>query len=222
MTNSDKLIELNNLSVNYSDKNILDGISLEISKGEHIALIGPSGVGKTTLLKKIYQMLGSDVSFIHQNFSLVPQLSVFHNIFIGRLDFNSTFYNLINLAVPLKKEKKKIEEITSLLDINKYLFTKTANLSGGQQQRVAIGRTLYRKSSVILADEPVSSLDPAKSKNVLNILTTKNHTTISALHNIKHAKEFFTRFIGIKDRKILFDLSKEDVTERNLSDLYKK
>lgn len=216
------IVDIKNESACYADRKILDNISLRIMEGERIALIGPSGVGKTTLLKKIYTKTNDSASFIHQNYSLISQLSVFHNIFMGRLDFNSTFYNLLNLLIPTKKEKFHISDIARRLRIDDYLFKKTGRLSGGEQQRVAIGRALYRGSEVVIADEPVSSLDPVKSTEALQILVKETNTVISALHNIQQAQKYFTRFIGLKENKILFDLPKKDVKDSDIKELYKQ
>lgn len=93
MNKNESVISLKNISIAYFEKNVLENISLCIYSGERVAIVGPSGVGKTTLLKKIYQDSNRNLSFIHQQYSLVPQLSVFHNIYIGQLDSHSTFYH---------------------------------------------------------------------------------------------------------------------------------
>lgn len=133
-----------------------------------------------------------------------------------------TFYNIFNLIYPIKKEKTKIHAIAKHLGIDELLFTKTANLSGGQQQRVAIARALYRDCEIVLADEPVSSVDSVISKTILETLTSKNNTIIAALHNVDLAIEYFDRFIGLHNKKIVFDLTKKEVTKTDFERLYRK
>lgn len=220
MSKSDPFIQLDNLTIQYDKKIILNGISLSIEKGEKVAIVGPSGVGKTTLLKKIYSLNNDNISFIQQNYSLIPQLSIFHNIYMGKLDTLPVWYNLLNLIYPIRKEKEAILNILKKLDLEEALSKKSANLSGGQQQRLAIGRAFYRDSDLILADEPVAALDPENSKKVLSLLLSTNKTVISALHNTTYAKQYFNRIVGVKDKKIVFDLSTEEITDNHFASLY--
>lgn len=218
-----ELLNFNNISVSYADTDtvVLENISLVFSQFEHIAIVGKSGAGKTTLLRRIYKAMTSESSLIHQDYSLVSQLSVYHNIYMGKLDCFSTFQNLLNLVRPNKKQKEAITHITNSLHITDILFHRVSQISGGQQQRTAIARTLYRDPLCILADEPVSSIDRVHAKKALQIITESSKTTIASMHNIEYALEYFQRIIGLKDRKILFDLFKEAVTESLINMLYK-
>ncbi len=115
------MIDLKNISVSYQDKVVLKDISLRVREGEKVALVGPSGAGKTTLLKKLYELEPTRSAFIHQDHALVPQLSTFHNIYSGRLEQNSTFYNILNLIKPQKQEVDGISEILESLGMKEKL-----------------------------------------------------------------------------------------------------
>ena len=153
--------------VAYENTVALKNITLQINKGEKVALVGPSGAGKTTLLRTLYESVEGQPSFVHQHYSLVPQLSAFHNVFIGRLDQYSTAYNLLNLIKPQKKAVQDIVPILQQLGMEEKTFDKAGALSGGQQQRVAVARAIYRGAEILLADEPVSSVDPHQAGTVM-------------------------------------------------------
>lgn len=222
MTKKGEILALHNVSVTYpnSDSPVLNSISMTIQPQEHIAIVGSNGAGKTTLLKKIFTLMGMNAAFIHQKLSLVPQLSVFHNIYMGTLDSHSTFYNLLNLITPRKKEIQHILNTVSPLGIGSILMKRVGELSGGQQQRTAIGRALYRNTAIYLADEPVSAIDPAYAEIILQCLTKPDTTLVAAMHNIDLTLTFFSRIIGIKNKTIFFDLPVKKVAESHLSALY--
>lgn len=220
MSSAVPLIDLQGVSIGYGDSVVLHGVTLRIQTGERLALIGPSGAGKTTLLSKIYQLMPDQASFIQQQYGLVRELSVFHNIFMGRLDLHNRIYNLRNLIRPAKPALREVGQIAAQLGIGDRLLTKVGTLSGGQQQRVAVGRALYRGSPVILADEPVASVDPLQGADILASLMATDRTVITALHSVDFAKRFANRIVGIREGRIRFDCSPAALNERRVRDLF--
>ena len=209
-----------NESISYENLLAIDNITLEIEKGEKIALLGKSGSGKSTLLKRMYELQDKSSSYIPQELGLVNNLSVFHNVYISKLDTNSLFYNIRNLIKPIKNEVDNISNILSKLFLDDKIFIKSLNLSGGQKQRVAIARALYSQNKILLADEPISALDEYLSQKVIGILNDSFQTVICTLHNVDLAVENFDRVIGLKDGKLLLDKRCEDLTEEDREKLY--
>ena len=216
----DSIFDLKGINVAYGEKLVLNNLTLEICRGEKIALIGPSGAGKTTLLRKLYEMRSDESAFIHQHYALVQQLSAFHNVYIGRLDRHSTTYNVLNLIRPQEKEKAIIFPIMERLGISEEKFEKVGKLSGGQQQRVAVGRAMYRGGEIVLADEPVSSVDIRQGEAIMKLIMETDKTVIAALHSKDFALSFASRIIGIREGKIHFDLPSQEVTPDLLNSLY--
>ena len=214
------LLSLAGEDIAYTDFVALRGITLSIAEGEKVALIGQSGAGKTTLLRRLYQLHPQQCSFIHQHQALVQQLSVFHNIYIGRLDAHSVFWNLRNLVHPIQRTIEEIMPIAKRLGLEDKLFTRTGELSGGQQQRVGIGRALYRGGSILMADEPVSSLDVVQRDEIMGVIVNAGKTVVSSLHSINLSQRFFDRMIGLKDQSILFDLPVGSISDDHFQELY--
>ena len=208
-------------SVAYQDTVALKNITLQIDRGEKLALVGPSGAGKTTLLRTLYESVAGQPSFVHQNYSLVPQLSAFHNVYIGRLDRNSTAYNLLNLIKPQKKSLQEIVPILRELGMDEKTFDKAGALSGGQQQRVAVARAIYRGEDILLADEPVSSVDPHQAGTVMELIMQNAETVVVSLHAVEFALKFAQRMIGLRDGEVEFDLPAGAVTQMMLTELYR-
>ena len=154
------MIDLDGVSLAYGDTTILRDITLRISPGEKVVIIGQSGAGKTTLLRKLFDTQPERAAFVHQDYALVPQLSVFHNICAGGLDFHGSLYNILNLLCPRSQEVAAVEPLIERLGMLDKLFERVGNLSGGQQQRVAVARALYRRADLVLCDEPVLAIDP--------------------------------------------------------------
>ncbi len=198
----------------------LQNVSISIGEGEKVALVGQSGAGKTTLLRRLYQLRPDQCAFIHQHYSLVPQLTTFHNIYMGRLDFHSNFHNLRNLIKPIDRHVEEITPIARELGLEEKLFIKIGELSGGQQQRVGVGRALYRGGAILMADEPVSSLDVVQGAEIMGLITRAGRTVISSLHSIDLSQKFFDRLIGLRGRSIFFDLPASKVSSTLLADLY--
>lgn len=221
-TDSDKpsVLSLSNEEVRYRDAVALRSITLTIRPGEKVALVGQSGAGKTTLLRRLYQLAPESCAFIHQHYALVPQLSVFHNIFMGRLDDFSSLHNFLNLFQPRKGRIEEIAPIAERLGLRDKMFAKVGKLSGGQQQRVGIGRALYRGGSILMADEPVSSLDSVQGEEIIRLITQTTKTVISSLHSIDLSEKFFHRIIGLRHGGIVFDRPAGKIPGRVLAELY--
>lgn len=216
------MFKFNNFSVSYSSNfPILKNLNLKIHEGEKVALLGPSGAGKTTLLNSLYQQHEEKITFIHQHYGLVSQLSTFHNVYIGQLEKHHTVYNLLNLIRPQKKKLQQIEMILQDLGLQSQMLHRVGSLSGGQQQRTAIARAIYSQKKILLADEPVSSIDPKRAGEVTKLLLRSFSTVIASLHSVQYALEYYQRIIGIREGEILFDLPSSKVTENWLAQLYK-
>jgi phosphonate transport system ATP-binding protein len=245
MTTSNKL-EVKNLSKNFERKISLSSLSFIIKQGEKIAIIGPSGAGKTTLFNlftgslpfeegsvdidghpieywKRKKQLANKIGVIRQQFDLVDSLPVIHNVLAGRLKDWGFLKSVWSLIFP--QEKQIAFNALKRVGIEDKIFARTSTLSGGEQQRVALARLLVQKPEIILADEPVSSLDPARSEDILTMLTKladeENQTLITTLHSVEFAKKYFTRIIALKNGKLFFDLPAEKVTTEELTNLYR-
>ncbi|MGC6427209.1 MAG: phosphonate ABC transporter ATP-binding protein [Akkermansiaceae bacterium] len=221
------------------------GVSLSLEAGEKVALIGPSGGGKTTLLRLLglqdrpssgsvetletnidsnsstLRQTRSKIGMIPQDLGLVPNLRIIQNIVLGRSGTRNIFRTMRDLFIPSKADRKEIFSILSRLGINQKIYHRTDTLSGGQQQRVALARALFQGAKILLADEPLSAVDPARGREVLKLLTELSDkyqlTLIVSLHQVELAREFFPRIIGLKDGEVSFDGSPAD---EDISALY--
>ncbi|MCM3664100.1 phosphonate ABC transporter ATP-binding protein [Mesobacillus subterraneus] len=241
-----EIISLNQISKTYERKIALSSLSFSVNKGESIALIGPSGAGKTTLLNIMASILTPDegeifidgsplsdfkdqrkrakkIGVIRQQFDLVGELPVIHNVLAGRLSDWGVFKSLLSFLIPQDKQYAvKALERVGLMD---KLYDRTSILSGGEQQRVALARLLVQNPEIILADEPVASLDPARAEDILdllaNIAVEEKQTLMASLHSVEYAKKYFDRIIALKNGEIFFDLPAASVTDAHIASLYK-
>ncbi|MGG3564441.1 ATP-binding cassette domain-containing protein [Neobacillus rhizosphaerae] len=238
-------IEAKNISKHYERKIALSSLSFSIKEGELVALIGPSGAGKTTLLNAIAGLVplnsgdllidtklltsykkgkafAKKVGVIRQQFDLIGPLAVIHNVLAGKLADWGLFKSLLSLLVP--QEKDLAVRALERVGLAEKVYDITSSLSGGEQQRVAMARLMVQKPELILADEPVASLDPARADDVLAMLTKiiieEKQTLIASLHSVEYARKYFTRIISLKDGEIFFDLPTNQVTDELLNDLY--
>ena len=239
------LLQFHHTTKHFGKQAVLDDICLTIRSGEIVALVGPSGSGKSTLMNSImrtvpltsgeiwlenrniqdYQdnkQFAQQVGMLHQQYDLVKQLEVIHNVLAGRLNRWGFWRSLFSLVKP--QEKQIAEQALAAVGLLDKIDQPTAELSGGEQQRVAIARLLVQNPKLILADEPVSALDPVNAQNVLALLTglvrEQGKTLIASMHSVEYAKTYFDRMIGIKQGKIVFDLQTEQVTQEQLNALY--
>jgi phosphonate transport system ATP-binding protein len=192
----------------------LNDITLNINSSEKVALLGPSGGGKTSLLNTLYQQCADKVAWCPQEHGLVEALSSYHNIYMGQLEQHSALYNLANLIKPLAKPKQAISKLSLLLGLEpqQHLWKTVNHLSGGQRQRIAIARGLFRQQSCFLGDEPVSNVDPVQAQQILELIISRHKTVVIALHNRQQALLNFERIIGIKSGRIIFDLPVKELS----------
>lgn len=239
------MVEANNITKNFERKIALSSLSFTIKQGELVALIGPSGAGKTTLLNSIAGLVpissgdllidgkplsahkkgksfAKKVGVIRQQFDLIGPLAVIHNVLAGKLSEWGTMKSLFSLLIPQEKDLaiKALERV----GLHGKAYEITSTLSGGEQQRVAMARLMVQKPEIILADEPVASLDPARADDILamltKIVTEERQTLITSLHSVEYARKYFTRIISMKNGEIFFDLPAEKVTDDLLAELY--
>ena len=225
----------------------LDGISLDIQRGEFVVLIGLSGSGKSTLLRCLNRLIeptsgtvtfdGRDVThangaelrrirrrigMIFQQFNLVKRSSVFANVLAGRLGYRSTWRTIASR--PSKEDVALAFENLGRVGIAEKAYGRADALSGGQQQRVGIARALMQEPELMLADEPVASLDPATSHSVMKYLEEINKqdgiTVICSLHFLSLARRYGTRVVALKDGKVAFDGLPADIDERRFKEIY--
>ena len=227
MSSSDQprqtLVSLQDASADYGQHSVLSAINLHLHKDERVVLLGKSGAGKSTLLKLLYKSLrvkDESVAWIPQDLGLVPPLSIFHNVLIGRLEQQSLWRNLRNLIFPEPLHQKNIQALLHTLHIPNPLFDTVARLSGGQQQRVAIARALYQPGQYLLADEPVANLDQPLAKKALSLLSAQFDGFVIALHDVELALSIADRVIAIKDGQILLDQTTDQIDAQQLASIY--
>ncbi|PKK99686.1 MAG: phosphonate ABC transporter ATP-binding protein [Tenericutes bacterium HGW-Tenericutes-2] len=225
----------------------LRGINLTIGDGEFVAIIGLSGAGKSTLLRSInkmhsitsgklfiddveissihgydLRMLRRSIGMIFQSFNLVKRMSVYNNVLTGRVAYHPTFATLFGLYP--KKDKLLALESLDTMGILDKAFNRADQLSGGQQQRVALARALTQEPKVILADEPVASLDPITTVQVMDDFARINKqfgiTIVANMHHVDLALKYATRIIGIKNGLVVYDGPSTQITEDILINIY--
>lgn len=242
------MIVFSNVSKTYPNGvQALKDVNLTINDGEFVAIIGLSGAGKSTLLRSINKMhditsgsiyiddvdvsklkgkelrlVRRNIGMIFQSFNLVKRMNVFNNVLAGRVAYHPTFKAFFGL---FPKEDKLIAlEALETMGILEKAFTRADQLSGGQQQRVALARALAQEPRVILADEPVASLDPITTISVMNDFQKINKelgiTIIANMHHVDLALKYATRIVGIKAGEIVFDGPVEEVNDDILFEIY--
>ena len=214
------LFSLENSTIRINGHTILSEFSLSIEKGEKIALVGQSGAGKSTLLTQLYQLNDSEVALVPQELGLVRNLSVFHNIYMGRLNRYQIYYNILNLIKPLKKELEKVRPIVEKLGLKDKLFTPVQELSGGQQQRTAVGRAIFRNCPVFFGDERVAAVDEYQAHKVLSAIAEGHETIILSMHDVELALQYSDRVVGLKNGIKVMDQSTKGMKASDLGDLY--
>lgn len=214
------LFEVQQASLGYQQQAVLSGLNLQIRAGEKVALLGESGAGKTTLLRHLRTLRPQDVAWCPQQNGLVPMLSVFHNVFMGRLDQHSLFYNFANLVHPLARPRQDIANIVADVGLQEYLFTSVEKLSGGQQSRTSLARALYRQRPVFMGDEPVSAVDEVQADQLMALICARHETVIVALHDVELALRHCTRIVGLRGGCIEMDRAVGDCSAAELCQLY--
>ena len=242
-----KPLRIKNLKKKFKDTVAINKVNLEIEEGKITGIIGRSGSGKSTLLRMINRLIEptegtieynetivtdikgkalrkwrSECAMIFQQFNLVDRLDVLTNVLIGSLGRNYSFLNLLGYF-------SKEEKINALRNLNRFELTekslqRSGTLSGGQQQRVAIARALMQKPKILLADEPISSLDPKNSKRVMDDMLKINRedgiTIICNLHSLEIAKKYCDRLIGLSEGEVVFDGKPNELTADISKKLY--
>jgi phosphonate transport system ATP-binding protein len=214
------LIELAKETAGYGGRPVLHAVDLTIRTGERIAVMGRSGAGKTTLLNLLYGRLAERVALVPQGSALVKTLSVFHNVYMGRLDRHPTWYNLRTLVWPARRVVGEVAAVLDLVDLRDALFARAGELSGGQQQRASVARALYNGRPVLIGDEPVSALDRVQGAEILSRLTSRHETMIVALHDIFLALGHTDRIVVLDSGRIVLDAPSRTLTAADLIPYY--
>ncbi len=215
------LFALEDAVVQYDGVPVLSGISLRIEPGEKVALVGRSGAGKSTLLGLLYAQRSAETALVPQVLGLVRALTVFHNIYMGRLNRHSTWYNIANLIRPLKREIAAVRPLVERLGLEDKVFARIEALSGGQQQRTAVGRAIHKGSPIFMGDEPVSALDEHQSRAVLDSIVDTHATVVLSMHDVDLALAYASRAIGIRDGGIVMDEPTAGLKPSDLDGLYR-
>lgn len=243
------MINFDHVSKTYENgvKGLID-VNLTINDGDFVSIIGLSGAGKSTLLRAINRLneitegeikigdksltkankkelrkIRREIGMISQQFNLVKRSTVQKNVLSGRLGYYSTLKSV--LGIFSKEDYALVNEVLDKVGLSDKLHERCDNLSGGQQQRVSIARTLFQQANIILADEPVSALDPVTSVEIMEELRkineTMNKTIIVNIHSVDLAKQFSKRIIALQDGKVVFDGAPELLTNEVLTMIYK-
>ncbi|MCU0571137.1 MAG: phosphonate ABC transporter ATP-binding protein [Oculatellaceae cyanobacterium Prado106] len=227
-------VEVRQLRKVFKGRVALQSVDLSVAEGEMVALVGASGSGKSTLLRNInglqladsgevavfgtplqangvlhpqVRKLRSQIGCVFQQFNLVSRLTVIENVLVGHLSQVSTWRSALHWFTPAEREQAlaALERVGIL----EQAYKRASMLSGGQQQRVAIARCLMQGAKIILADEPIASLDPESARKVMELLTHLNQdagiTVITSLHQVQVVQRYFPRAIALRDGEVQFD-----------------
>jgi phosphonate transport system ATP-binding protein len=244
-------LTVSHLNKTFGATRALSDIHLRIAPGEMVSLIGPSGAGKSTLLKHFSGVMTGDsqagevtilgqtvqrrgevnvkirdirsrIGFIFQQFNLVGRLRLFTNVLTGSLSRVPTWRSLLRIF-PDQEQRMAMQSLARV-GMAEYADQRAKTLSGGQQQRAAIARALTQQSEIIIADEPIASLDPESARKVMQLLKTINLedkvTVLVSLHQVDFAMRFCDRCIGMKDGRIVYDGPTSALTPEILQDIY--
>lgn len=241
------IVEFQSVSKKYAGRiHALDSVSLKLKEGETVAILGPSGAGKSTLLRMVNGLETPDsgtvtvsgirvttknlrevrrkVGMIFQRANLVPRASAMSNVLLGRLGYRNWVTNLFGYF-PGEDHRLAVEALTEVRLLDR-AWDRADRLSGGQQQRIGIARTLVQQPKLILADEPVASLDPETGHDVMRLLVriASEHgaTLVVNLHQVDFARAYAKRVVGLQEGRVLFDLPTDRLTDDALSDLYSR
>lgn len=242
-------IAVEDLTVRYGRRgaHALAGLHLRVQPGEKVALIGTNGAGKSTLLRCLVRLVDPtsgtvtiagtdvttasrrtlrgvrrDVGFVFQRFHLIPRLTVFHNVVHGAMGRHGTrcAFPLTSPAAVRREAMESLERV----GLAAYADRRVDTLSGGQQQRVAIGRMLMQRPAIILADEPVASLDPVSATTVLDLICSiaeeRKVTVVMALHQLDLALRYADRVVGLRDGAVAFDQPAGDCDAAQLAPIF--
>ncbi len=239
------VVRLRGAGRRFGAEHALRDVDLSILPGERVAVLGASGAGKSTLLalingslpagSGIVEVFGADlatlpaahrravqrrIGTVSQRLDLVDQVRVLHNVNAGRLARWSTPRALVNLAWP--RADRTVTEALGRVGLEWAVHERTERLSGGERQRVAIARLLVAEPDLVLADEPVASLDPPRAAEVLGLLATagRGTTLVVSLHQPDLARRHCTRVIGLREGRLVLDLPTAELDEGLLHDLY--
>ena len=205
----DVVFELKGACAGYNGRPVLFDVDLIVRANERIAVMGRSGAGKSTLLGLLYAQRPHDATLVPQTSALVKPLSVFHNVYMGRLDRHSTAYNLRNLVWPAARKVTEVRNVLASVGLEGEIFSAAGALSGGQQQRTSVARALYNGRPILIGDEPVSALDRVQGSDVLSLLKCHHKTLVLALHDVHHALEHADRIVVLEyGRKIIDEPSR--------------
>ena len=238
MDDTNDLLVIENLTKSYDGvTNALDNANVTVRRGEFVSLIGSSGAGKSTLLRCINRLVkptsgtvvfdGSNIccargqklrharrriSMVFQHYNLVHRSSVIENVLQGRLGYKRPLEG--SLGIYTDEEKQQAVDLLKLVGLDCCTYMRADQLSGGQQQRVGIARAFLQDPLLILADEPIASLDPKSSRIVMEHLRwgadERGITVLASLHQVEYAKEFSDRIVGIRHGKVVFDGATEE------------
>jgi len=241
------LLQVEHLTKIYEDGTLaLDDVSFEVPDGEFLVILGLSGAGKSTLLRCINRLIeptegriiwdGTEITaasgeelrkirrhigFIFQEFNLVERSSVLTNVLSGRLGYINTWQSVIRFpAEEVERAMRNLERV----DIADLASKRADDLSGGQRQRVGIARALMQEPRLMLADEPVASLDPVLAHSILRYLEQLNRedgiTVICSLHFLDLVRRYGSHVVGLKDGRVVFQGGPEEITDQRFKDIY--
>ena len=243
-------VEIRNLHKTFaSGRKALDAVSFTVGRGEMVALIGASGSGKSTLLRHIPAFLVADegevmvdgsavqasghrapsvrrlrqgIGFVFQQFNLVDRLPVITNVLVGQLH-RMPWWRRLTMRFSIHERAEAIRALTSV-GIGETAWQRASTLSGGQQQRAALARCLVQRARLVLADEPIASLDPESSRRVMELLQTMNRvercTVLVSLHQVEFAIRYCPRTIALRAGRVVYDGPSEALTPALLGELY--
>ena len=240
------ILEIDNLKKTFDGgTKALQGVNLKVKRGEFLTILGPSGSGKTTLLRSINGLekiesgkiffeeeeindfslpnVQKKTGMIFQDFNLVNNLSAINNVLTGLLNSSSKFLSMFYLFT--NEQKLRALQALETVGLLKKAYKRADELSGGQRQRVGIARAIIKKPLLLLADEPVASLDPKAADLIMSLIKKINKefniTIVCNLHQVDLAMKYSDRILGLSEGQIMFDQIPSNIEKKNIKQIYK-